>query len=261
MTLIVLIGCLSGVFINILGPAGGVVATPLLYYLLKMSFLEANFIASLLVLLTCMFYSIKNFKHISWYNTCIIGIFGILFTPVGVAVAHFFNTNHIKLFFSIVTFLIVIITILTNFFEHGNKNEVSFTSKAYAHNKFLFHLLLLALGIFSGLLSGLLGIGGGFFIIPILTLLLIPKYIAQQIAFTAVAMILFSSLSYKLFYHALHDELEVLQILSFIISGMITFSLTHQLKKIHIYSVLLTNICYIILIIMSYFEFIQYIYH
>jgi uncharacterized membrane protein YfcA len=259
MTLIALVGFLAGIFLNILGPGGGVVATPLLYYWLKMSFLEANFIASLFVLLICLYYSIKNFKNISWYNTSIIGISGILFTPVGVAVAHFFSTSHIKLFFSIVTFLITVITIATKLFEHNSKKEVS--STIYSHNKFLFHILLLILGILSGLLSGLLGIGGGFFIIPILTILLIPKDIAQQIAFTSVAMILFSSLSYKLFYHALHDELEILQILSFILCGFLSFSLIQYIKKIHIYSVLLINICCLILIIMSYFEFIQYIYH
>jgi uncharacterized membrane protein YfcA len=254
--MLVIIGLITGLFLSILGPAGGVVATPLLYYLLNINFLEANFITCLLVLLICIFYSIKNIEDMSWLNSVIIGISGAIFTSMGVAISHFFSTIHIKLLFSIVTCLIAIMTISSTVIKEHQADNFKQTNTP--NNKPIFYCYLLLLGILSGLLSGLLGIGGGFFIIPILTMLAIPKTIAQHISFTSVGIILASSLSYKFFYHALHDKLEILKILYFILSGSISF-MCIQLLKTKIRTSELTYIFCFILILMSYFEFIQYI--
>ncbi len=62
-------------------------------------------------------------------------------------------------------------------------------------------LLLLLLGSFSGLMAGLLGVGGGMIIVPFLTLLftaqalVAPEYIVHSAIATAMATIVFTSLS------------------------------------------------------------------
>lgn len=62
-------------------------------------------------------------------------------------------------------------------------------------------LSLLLLGCFSGLMAGLLGVGGGMIIVPFLTLiftvqaLVAPEYIVHSAIATAMATIVFTSLS------------------------------------------------------------------
>lgn len=70
-----------------------------------------------------------------------------------------------------------------------------------------FILLYLALGTFAGLLAGLLGVGGGLLIVPVLTMLftrqeLPAAYIAHLAIGTSLASIMFTSISSLRAHHA-----------------------------------------------------------
>lgn len=263
MLLLAIIGLIDGIFINLLGPGGGVLATPLLYYCLHMSFIESNFIASLLVLIICTIYSFVNLKHRNLTASFIISGVAIFTNYLGIEIATILSANMIRLLFSIIT-LIIAVTALINLFlnnkqyktiryssDDDNSYEIRYNYRTY--------IILIVLGLLSGLLSGLLGIGGGFFIIPVLSLLPISKTIIKHIAFSSVAIILLYSLPYKFFYHdILQNNVETMKTLYFISFGLISFIL-FKLWTITINIKLLVILCSLILIVMSYFEFIQFI--
>lgn len=260
MLFILLIGALTGAFLNLIGAAGGVVATPLLCYGLGMSFMESNFIASTLVLFNCLLSTFVKRKYVLWSVATFITIIGMIFTSVGVAIAQHLAPNFIRVLFSLVTMIIVCSILLAEF----RKQDHTIDSLALAPGSLLcwenfrYLLLFLILGLISGIMSGILGVGGGFFVAPLLIICVsvTPKN-SRATSLAIVAFILLFSLSYKFLYYTLQDELEFIHLLSFVVSGTVGMLIGHNLKKF-IAEKITTIFCVVILILISGFEFMAH---
>lgn len=158
---------LAGLLFGLFGSGGSIIIIPILIYMFNLSIYEATTYSLLLVFLISLFGTIK---HI-WQNN--------------------FNPQNL-IFFIIPTLFATFISrtflfpFLPDYFEFFNKSKesilmilfsiiifiasISFLKKLQITFSSNYKLLLIIIGLIIGLLTGLLGIGGGFIILPALVL-------------------------------------------------------------------------------------------
>ncbi|WP_407432663.1 sulfite exporter TauE/SafE family protein [Methanobrevibacter sp.] len=166
---LILIGIVAGFASGLLGVGGGFLIVPFQYFLLKYIGVEPG-LAMLISLGTSLAIIIPTatsgaYKHSQKLDNIVepgikLGIFGIVGSLIGGFVASILPSGVLEIIFGILLLFIAIRNILSR-----DKTE----KKA----KFDFNFITIMLtGLFVGFFSGLLGIGGGIFLIVILTMLL-----------------------------------------------------------------------------------------
>lgn len=165
---LILIGIIAGFASGLLGVGGGFLIVPLQYFLLKYIGISQD-LAILISLGTSLAIIIPTatsgaYKHSQKLDGIVgtgfkLGIFGIIGGVIGGFTATIIPSNILQIIFG---FLLLIISIKNLFFQNAKENNP----------KFQFNLLSIMLtGFFVGFSSGLLGIGGGIFLILILTMI------------------------------------------------------------------------------------------
>ncbi len=165
---LILIGIIAGFASGLLGVGGGFLIVPLQYFLLKHIGISQD-LALLISLGTSLAIIIPTatsgaYKHSQKLDGIIdngfkLGIFGIIGGVIGGFTASIIPSNILQLLFGV---LLLIISIKNLFSQNTKENNA----------KFQFNPLSITLtGIIVGFLSGLLGIGGGIFLILILTMI------------------------------------------------------------------------------------------
>ncbi len=186
--LLLLGGCIGGLMAGLLGVGGGVILTPIQYYLLEACGVEpgvaltVSFATSLSVIFVTMIRSTK--KHYDNGMVVTDYLLYIMFLGfVGAIVGAFISTNVdvsiLKFLFGLMCLFAVVNMIFLKYPD--NDDNISKSSLAHA-----------MLGLIGGLLCGLLGVGGGIIMIPILTLVL--KYPTHKAIGTSSASIIATSL-------------------------------------------------------------------
>lgn len=166
---LILIGVVAGFASGLLGVGGGFLIVPFQYFLLKYIGVSPDF-AMLISLGTSLAIIIPTassgaYKHSQKLDNIIepgikLGIFGIIGSFCGGFVASMLSSHILEIIFGVLLLFIAIRNIISK-----DKKE----NKA----KFDFNFITIMLtGLFVGFFSGLLGIGGGIFLIVILTMLL-----------------------------------------------------------------------------------------
>lgn len=165
---LVLIGIFAGFISGLLGVGGGFLIVPLQYFLL-----ESVGVSSSLALLTSLGTSLAiiiptassgAYRHSKVLKNIFkpgvkLGIFGIIGGVMGGIIVSYLPVNIIKIIFGIFLIFIAIYNFLT---VNNDKSETRLSFN-------IFNIAIV--GLIVGLLSGILGIGGGLFIILALTLL------------------------------------------------------------------------------------------
>lgn len=158
---------LAGLLFGLFGSGGSIIIIPILIYMFNLSIYEATTYSLLLVFLISLFGTIKHIRQNNFhpqnlfffiiptlFATFISRTFLFPFLP---DYFEFFNKSKesvLMILFSIIIFIASI-----SFFK---KLQITFSSN--------YKLLLIIIGLVIGLLTGLLGIGGGFIILPALVL-------------------------------------------------------------------------------------------
>ena len=166
---LILIGIVAGFASGLLGVGGGFLIVPFQYFLLKYIGVEPD-LAMLISLGTSLAIIIPTatsgaYKHSQKLDNIIepgikLGIFGIFGSIVGGFVASALPSRVLEIIFGCLLLFIAIRNLLSR-------------DKKEKEAKFDFNFLTIMLtGLFVGFSSGLLGIGGGIFLIVILTMLL-----------------------------------------------------------------------------------------
>ena len=166
---LILIGIVAGFASGLLGVGGGFLIVPFQYFLLKYIGVSPD-LAMLISLGTSLAIIIPTatsgaYKHSQKLDNIIepgikLGIFGIFGSLIGGFVAASLSSRVLEVIFGLLLLFIGIRNILSR-------------DKQEKEAKFDFNLISIACtGIFVGFFSGLLGIGGGIFLIVILTMLL-----------------------------------------------------------------------------------------
>lgn len=166
---LILIGIVAGFASGLLGVGGGFLIVPFQYFLLKYIGVAPD-LAMLISLGTSLAIIIPTassgaYKHSQKLDNIIepgikLGIFGIIGSFIGGFVASGLSSRILEIIFGLLLLFIGIRNILSR--DRKEKEA-----------KFDFNLITIAVtGLFVGFTSGLLGIGGGIFLIVILTALL-----------------------------------------------------------------------------------------
>ncbi len=192
MTFIVLIllatGLAVGTISGMLGIGGGIIMTPVqiwLYTSLGWSTdaaVKIAFATSLAVILPTAASGVWiHHKHhdIQWKPAIFMGFFTSAGSFAGATLASFISGSALKFGFGLLTLLIAI-RMLTL--------KISDTERPTRQNRWLWFGLALPIG----LITGLLGIGGGILVVPALVLVL--RFCMREAAATSLGMMLFTSL-------------------------------------------------------------------
>lgn len=181
-------GCLAGLMAGLLGVGGGIILTPIQYYLLLAYGVDAgiampvSFATSLAVIFVTMIRS----THKHYLNKLVVTDYLpyiMVLGFVGAIAGAFISTNvdvHIlQYLFGLMCFIMVLNMIFVKYPD----NDDNISKSIFLHS---------LLGLFGGLLCGLLGVGGGIIMIPMLTILL--KYPTHKAIGTSSASIIATSL-------------------------------------------------------------------
>ncbi len=173
---LILIGIFSGFVSGLLGVGGGFLMVPLQYFLLNSAGIDSS-LAMVTSVATSLAIIIPTalsgaYRHQKANKSIVkpamgLGIFGICGSFLGGLIAVYIPVKILQTIFSILLILVAV-----NMVKDSFKSSKSDDSEDNNRAVLSFNIFSLAcLGFSVGILSGLLGVGGGVFIIPLLTLL------------------------------------------------------------------------------------------
>ncbi len=206
------LGLFIGLVLAITGAGGAILSLPLLVFFLNLNMVDAAPISLMAITLSAGLAAALGLRSgiVRYKAATLLASFGVLFAPLGVLAAHQLPENVLAILFSVVL-LVVAFRSLQKFktptlligddcddpngCDDNDKPEPACavnpaTSKLFWTAPCTKRLILT--GGFSGFLSGLLGVGGGFIIVP--TLHSISNLESKMIVATSLAVISLVSL-------------------------------------------------------------------
>lgn len=161
-----LLASLIGLSLGLLGGGGSILTVPVLVYALDMNAKTSIALSLAIVGVTSFFGFLGHYKNKN-VDLKIVSIFApiaMLGTFIGAKLSQFLSGQTQLILFAI-------IMILASFFMLKNKKQ-GFTDKNKAEKKVTLNYPLIAIeGLVVGILTGIVGVGGGFLIVPALVLL------------------------------------------------------------------------------------------
>lgn len=168
-----------GLSLGLLGGGGSILTVPALVYLVGQT-PQAAVTTSLAIvgansLMGAMFHRAQG--SLDWKVALTFGGAGMLASYLSANIS-----NHIPPAILLVTFALLMLVIGTMlFFRRSNETETAYSPKPLT--------LVLASGAGVGLLTGVLGVGGGFLIVPVLVMLVgLPVQLAVGTSLVVIAM-------------------------------------------------------------------------
>lgn len=150
---------LIGISLGLLGSGGSILTVPVLIYLVgepeKVAIAESLGIVASISLVGAIPYAIR--KEVDWKSVVFFGIPGMLGTYGGASLSAFISGNTQLLIFALVKILAAFLMIRKTELKQGNTHPTK-------------NWVLVVEGLVVGVVTGLVGVGGGFLIIPALVL-------------------------------------------------------------------------------------------
>lgn len=234
-------GMLIGFLMAITGAGGAILSLPLLLLFTHLSMQQAAPIALMAVFCAAAVASTIGLKQgiVRYKAATLLAITGIIFAPLGVLLAYQLPANVLQMLF-----VALLLYVAWHAFEHHQKQmlkeEICNTEAAPCEiNPATSRLFwtasctkrMLLTGSIAGFLSGLLGVGGGFIIVP--SLRKISNLEHRMIVATALAMITLVSLTSIVSYagHANVDwAIAIPFVLASLIGSLVGRRLIHQVS-------------------------------
>jgi uncharacterized membrane protein YfcA len=180
-----LLGGVVGVALGLTGGGGSIFAVPLLIYGAKIAPASAVTISLVGVAMTALVGALQSIRHqlVVWQPSGFFGLGGVVGAPVGAIVAHRLPGDWLVSGFAVLALVVGISMLCSARFHPDYANAVR--AQAYGTDagpicvlapdgQLRFSsacaLVLAVMGLGTGFLSGLFGVGGGFLIVPALVL-------------------------------------------------------------------------------------------
>ena len=220
--LTLMFGVLSGFVLGLIGAGSGLIATPLLVYVLKIPIHNAISISLTATATMTFIYLIKSLKHqlIKWNYALSIAATGIIFAPIGAKVAFYFTQKDLKILFSMLMLL------ASYLMWRRTRKEFPEFAKPHIPKKYRRYFLMLT-GSVAGFLSGISGIGGSIIVMPVLLLVMIMKMrsAAATTIFTGFVFTSFGALSHIVINNNIDWSIAILYMIGGIIGVIAGFTL------------------------------------
>ncbi len=196
---IILLGLSVGLVMSLTGAGGGIIGLPLLVFFLDISMVDAAPIALSAVAVAATLAAILGFYKgtVRYKAAMIMALAGTLLSPLGVLLAHKVGNDYLMIIFSIILGYIAYKTVKDQNSEMGLSHErLTPCSISPETGRLIWtsrcSMSILTSGAAAGFLSGLLGVGGGFIIVPALhrfTNLTLESIVATSLAVIALISI------------------------------------------------------------------------
>lgn len=160
-----ILGTVLGFFFGLTGSGGSTLAVPLLVYGFGMPAHRAVCVSMISVSFMALARSLASIRNgvVQYQAAMTVAVAGLFGVPAGVWVGRFLPEDWL-----LATFAIVVAAIAWQLLRRTKKPEAS--SRPLAAVQGAATPELAVMGFFTGLLAGLLGVGGGFLIVPLLVL-------------------------------------------------------------------------------------------
>ncbi|MEN6617146.1 MAG: sulfite exporter TauE/SafE family protein [Syntrophorhabdus sp.] len=175
-----IIGLAGGVFGGLLGLGGGIIMIPLMVFLAGQTQHKAHGTSLVAIIFTGLIGAVTYLLHnsIDWAAAAILAASAMVMARYGAIYAHSLSERKLKKVFGIFLIFISLLLVAKGIWIIG---ILSFGGVW----KFI---LLFVTGMVTGFLSGMLGIGGGGIMIPLLVILIgMPQHLAQGTSLLAMA--------------------------------------------------------------------------
>ena len=191
MEIVVALGVLIGAIMGIMGAGGGILAVPVLVAGLHWSMQQAAPVALVAVAAGAVVGALDGFKHrlVRYKAASLMAACGIPMTHLGQQWAHALP-QHVLMG----GFAALMLMVARRFYKqarltsHTSDDLLPLAFISDATGKFIWTpltaLVLGTIGLFTGLMTGLLGVGGGFLIVPLMkrfTNLSLPGIVATSL--------------------------------------------------------------------------------
>ncbi|MFM9835366.1 MAG: sulfite exporter TauE/SafE family protein [Methylophilaceae bacterium] len=224
--LMIFIGFLLGAISALTGTGGSIFAIPLLMLGFNMTLNQAAPIALLAVVSASSIAVIQGLRAgmVRYKTALLMAAFGIAFAPLGVWLAKQIPAQILNLFFAV-----ILVYVAFQMWQQSTKTLLADENKLTppciinpATSKLFWTALctrrLIFTGSIAGMLSGLLGVGGGFVIVP--SLLKVSNFNMQTIIATSLAVVALVSTTTVLT-HAFNGDIQWKIALPFMIGTML----------------------------------------
>ncbi|WP_198398403.1 sulfite exporter TauE/SafE family protein [Brevibacterium antiquum] len=230
MAAALVLGLLVGGVLGLVGAGGSIIAVPALVYGVGMSTHEAIPSALLVVGASSIAAVLPRIRTgISWRIALRVGAAGIPAAWAGAAVGRLVNDTVLMLAFAVIM-IAAGIRMLSPVRETASRDETGRNSFLRSH---LLQSLTVGLGI--GFLTGLLGVGGGFLIVPALTIFL-GLSMAQAVGTSLIIIAINSAAGFTA--HAAGYSPDWITTLAFaipaIIGSLVAGRVAHKLNNKHV---------------------------
>lgn len=217
------LGLIIGIILALTGAGGTILAIPLLVFFLNLTIPQAAPVALFALALSASYTALIGLKAgiVRYKAASLMAILGMSIAPIGVWLAHYLPAGLVSLLFAL-----VLIYVALHMWQNPPSNLENTSPAVCQTNPITSRLFWTAectarlslAGSVAGLLSGLLGVGGGFVIVP--SLRKVSSFDMQTIIATSLAVIALISTSGFLTY-ALRSTINWEIVLPFGISTLV----------------------------------------
>ena len=185
---IVIMGIVTGILSGLLGVGGGFVLVPMMVYLLGMNQHRAHgtslAVISMVVLFSAIFYS--RHGQVDWTVAIQLAIGGVIGATVGARLCTLISARRLSRWFGVLLILVGL-RMLYGAASAAYVVSPAIAGHAISPHEFCGGFAVVGIGLATGVLSGIFGIGGGIVMIPAMVLLLgYTQKMAQGISLAVI---------------------------------------------------------------------------